>query len=86
MLEQLISRAVIQYLDGNMDEFERLKAMALKANNEMACDNCNGVQIPCRIGHKGNMQRGYICTKCGQVVINGKIYRQGKDLRGAVVC
>lgn len=77
---KLAYRAVIDYLGGNFEEYLRLTKLAMSHNEEMTCENCGGVQIPCRVGQKGNMRHGYICTDCGQIMANGQIYRQGKGL------
>lgn len=80
------AQAIVDYLGGNLNEFERLANMAMRlSEEEMTCSNCGGVQIPCRIGHKKDMKKGHICTECGQVIIHGEIYRKGKDLWRRIV-
>lgn len=71
---KLAYRAVIDYLGGNFEEYKRLIKIAMKYNNEMTCENCGGIQIPCRVGQKGNWKNGYICMDCGQLIVENKVY------------
>ncbi|HBM80418.1 MAG TPA: hypothetical protein DD426_06220 [Clostridiaceae bacterium] len=72
---QYAARAIVDYLGGNYKEYLRLTRLAIKANGEMTCNNCGGIQLPCQIGQKGDMKHGYICTDCGHVTVNGMTYR-----------
>lgn len=73
---KLAYRAVIDYLGGNFEEYKRLTRMAMKHNDEMTCNHCGGLQVPCKVGTKGNMKKGYLCTDCGRVIIGGQLYRR----------
>ena len=72
---KLAYRAVIDYLGGNAEEYKRLTRLAMQHNEEMTCEYCGGVQLPCRVGQKGSWKHGYICMDCGQVTVNGTFYR-----------
>lgn len=73
---KLAFRAVIDYLDGDINKYLNLTHKAMRYNGEITCHNCGGVQIPCRVGYKGNWKHGYICLGCGQIMIDRKLYRQ----------
>lgn len=76
---KLGARAIIDYLDGHTEEFNRLTKIAMVINNQISCC-CGGKKIPCLYGGKGNKVEAEICTRCGQVFIDKTKhgYKHGK--------
>lgn len=75
---KLVHRAIVDYLDGQNDEFFRLVNKAMQINGELTCRHCGGIKIECKYGHKNNKKRGYLCTDCGEVTIEDTVVKEGK--------
>lgn len=65
------ARGIVQYLDGNVDKFNKLINKAMKFYKETLCE-CGKALIRCRYGGK----RAELCTSCGRLWINGEVVRK----------
>lgn len=68
----LVKRCVIRYMNGDMNEFSKLKneAKKLYANTyKNICPKCGELMANCIAGHKGNMHKAKICTTCGHLEV-----------------
>lgn len=60
------TRAVLRYMNGDMSEFERLTALAMRMNHQCICSNCGNMTIPARRKIvKGEYIRIELCLDCG---------------------
>lgn len=75
------ARAIVDYLNGDFDKFNRLVSIAMKMNNEYSCSNCGNLTVPAKFYiNKYKYKKVEICTSCGQIAYKKEVIRKGRQV------